>query len=111
SLTTSNGIVLRSDGTFIPDDKNNVDWVVYQTWLSQNNVPTPLSNSAPVISCALWQLQATLSANQWTNALSFVASSNNANLIAFVAHGSNLIPSNSTTLAQIAEAIGISSNS
>ena len=38
-----NPLVVRrnSDGVFIPDDLNNVDWIAYQKWIAQGNTPDP----------------------------------------------------------------------
>lgn len=63
--------------------------------------------SAPVPSCALWQLQAVLTTAQWTAVQNYIAASGDQRLIAFAAHGSNQIPANSTTLAGLATVAGI----
>lgn len=64
---------------------------------------------APVYICQLWQLQAVMTSAQWTAVQSAVASLNNPAVTAFFAHGTNSIPSNSTTLAQLGTAIGLTS--
>ncbi len=33
--------VLREDGTFVPNDPGNTDWLDYLAWLSDGNAPTP----------------------------------------------------------------------
>jgi hypothetical protein len=62
---------------------------------------------APPATCLLWQLQAVLTSAQWTAVQNYINNSGNASLIAFAQHGSNQIPANSTTLAAIAQAVGI----
>jgi hypothetical protein len=36
--------VQREDGTFIPQDPRNVDWIKYQQWLAEGNEPEVPSN-------------------------------------------------------------------
>ena len=62
----------------------------------------------PVPTCQLWQLQAVMTAAQWTAAQSAVAALNNPDVSAFFAHGTNVIPANSTTLLALGVAIGLS---
>ena len=66
-----------------------------------------IAAQTPPPSCQLWQLQAVLTADQWNAALAFIAASGNPALTAFAAHGTNVIPANSKTLAAIAQAAGI----
>lgn len=43
----ANAGVKREDNSFIPNDPQNRDWVEYQEWLAQGNVPDPAD--VPVI--------------------------------------------------------------
>jgi hypothetical protein len=36
-----NTIVRDSDGAFVPNDPDNIDWQAYQAWLAKGNEPTP----------------------------------------------------------------------
>jgi hypothetical protein len=47
SLTQFDTLVQRSDGVFIPNDANNIDWIAYQAWLTAGNIAAPY---APVLS-------------------------------------------------------------
>jgi hypothetical protein len=105
---TPPGVYEDDTGAFIPDEPSNIDWQHYQDWLAAGNTPNPAPiPPAPVPSCQLWQLQATLTPAQWTAVQSAIAAMNNPVLTAFSQHGTNVIPANSTTLAQLATAIGI----
>ena len=63
--------------------------------------------AAPAPTCQLWQLQAVMTAAQWTAAQNAVAALNNPAVSAFFAHGTNVIPANSTTLLSLGTAIGL----
>lgn len=64
-------------------------------------------DSEPIYECYLWQLQAVMTEDQWTAVGTTVAAMNNRTLTAFFTHPGNLLPSNSTTLLAIAQAIGL----
>jgi hypothetical protein len=64
---------------------------------------------APV-SCYLWQLQVVMTDDQWTAVTNAVTAMNNRAVSAFFAHPGNLLPSNSTTLLSIAQAIGLTAD-
>lgn len=64
----------------------------------------------PVYTCQLWQLQSVMTAEQWSAAQTAVANLSNPAVSAFWAHGTNNIPSNSTTLLQLGEAIGLTAD-
>ena len=36
------GGVKRIDGAVIPNDPGNADWLAYQVWLAQGNIPDPM---------------------------------------------------------------------
>ena len=107
-MANSTSVRRDSDNAMIPNDPANLDWVAYQTWLGAGNTPS-LAPSAPeqVPSCQLWQLQAVLTAAQGVLVQNAVATLNNPAVSAFFAHGTNVIPANSTTLGSLATAIGI----
>lgn len=65
---------------------------------------------APIPSCQLWQLQSVMTPTQWTAAQAAVAALNNSAVSAFFAHGTNVIPANSTTLLALGEAIGLTAD-
>lgn len=69
--------------------------------------PAAAPAAAQVPSCALWQLEAALTPAQWQAAQAAVTALGNQTVTAFFQHGTNVIPANSTTLAQLAVAIGI----
>ena len=108
TLIAHSNSVTRADGATVPDDPQNIDWQAYQGWLAAGN--TPAAAPAPPVaipSCQLWQLQAVLTAAQWSAAMNAIAAMNNPIISAFAAHGSNVIPANSTTLAALAVDVGI----
>jgi hypothetical protein len=77
------------------------------TWgLSSATPPPDQPPPGGVPSCMLWQLEAILTPEQWSQVQSAVAAMNNPAVTAFAAHGSNFIPANSTTLIQLGAAIG-----
>ena len=101
-------MIRDADGAFIPDDPDNADWRTYQAWLIAGNTPTPAPAVAPpVSSCALWQLQAVMTPAQWVAVATAVATLNNAAVSAFFAHGTNVIPANSTTLLSLGATSGL----
>jgi len=107
-LTASEGVRRDTDGATIPADPGNLDWLAYQAWLIAGNTPTPAPAVAPpVSSCALWQLQAVMTPAQWVAVATAVATLNNAAVSAFFAHGTNVIPANSTTLLSLGATIGL----
>lgn len=65
-------------------------------------------NKGPAPSCQLWQLQAVMTAPQWSAAQAAVTALNNPAVSAFWAHGTNVIPASSTTLIALGAAIGLS---
>ena len=97
----NSGVMAWANGEFIPNDANNVDWQTYQVWLSESNSPDP------VPSCFLWQLQAVMTANQWSNVTAVVANLNNNAVTAFFSHGGNEIPADSPTALEIAALMGL----
>lgn len=104
----STSVVRDEDGATIPADPTNSDFQHYQDWLKAGNTPNPATAPpAPVPSCQLWQLQAVLTPAQWSAVQTAVAGLNNPVIAAFAQHGTNVIPANSTTLAQLASAVGI----
>jgi hypothetical protein len=102
---TENGSVIRgSDKAYIPNDPGNADW---QAYLASGIVATPYVAPAPVYQCCLWQLQAVMTSAQWSAVQAAIASLNNVAVSAFFQHGTNVIPSNSTTLLQLGQAINL----
>lgn len=80
-------------------------------WIAAGNLPTPYVAPPPApVSCQLWQLQSVMTAEQWSAVEAFIASMNDPAVSAFFAHGTNQIPSNSTTLARIGEGIGLTTD-
>ena len=77
----------------------------FSSWGLSSAKPTPPEPPPGVSSCMLWQLQAVLTPDQWTQILAAVAAMNNPAVTAFMAHGSNFIAANSTTLIQLGAAI------
>jgi len=78
------------------------------TGLTFVNAPTPASiPPAPVPTCQLWQLQAAMTPAQWSAAQAAVTALNNPAVSAFFAHGTNVIPANSTTLQSLGATIGL----
>ena len=43
--------VMRSDGAWIPNEPDNRDWIEYQQWLAEGNVPLQqnTNSSKPVV--------------------------------------------------------------
>ena len=79
----------------------------FETWGLSSATPAPPGPPPGVPSCMLWQLQAILTFDQWTQILAAVAAMNKPEVTAFMAHGSNFIPANSATLIQLGAAIGL----
>lgn len=115
----NNTVAARSgDGASVPwsatasDGPLDQDGYVYRIW-QQDGSPTPsayVAPPAPPPSCQLWQLQAVMTLAQWTAVTNAVAALNNAAVSAFFAHGTNIIPANSTTLIALGEAIGLTAD-
>jgi hypothetical protein len=73
-LANSSCVRRDADGACIPADPGNIDWQAYQAWLAAGNTPNPaLAPPTPVATCALWQLQAVMTAAQWTAAQAAIA--------------------------------------
>lgn len=82
-----------------------------QAWLGAGNTPTPAPAApVPVPSCALWQLQSVTTGAQWTAAQSAVDALGRPAVSAFWAHGTNIIPANSTTLLALGASIGLTAD-
>jgi hypothetical protein len=79
----------------------------FETWGLSSAKPPPPRTSAGVPSCMLWQLEAVLTPEQWSGVQVAVTAMNNPTVTAFMAHGSNFIQANSTTLIQLGAAIGL----
>jgi len=45
-LTQSPTVILRSDGTYIPMDEANSDYIAYLAWVALGNQPTPADEVA-----------------------------------------------------------------
>lgn len=98
------GVALAS----IPADPGNADYrAVLASGETIEAAPTP---PAAVPTCALWQLQAVMTNAQWTAAQAAVAAIGNPALSAFFAHGTNVIPANSTTLISLGATLGLSAD-
>lgn len=108
TLANNAQTVLRdADGANIPPDFRNADFQVYLAWLTAGNTPTPYTPPPPVPTCQLWQLQAVMTAVQWTAAQNAIAALGNPAVSAFFAHGTNTIPATSTTLLSIGATLGL----
>ncbi len=106
---TAQTVIRDADGARIPPDSRNADFQAYVFWLGDGNTPTPYTApAAPVPTCQLWQLQAVMTPAQWAAAQGAVAALNNPAVSAFFAHGTNVIPANSTTLLALGAAVGLS---
>jgi hypothetical protein len=81
--------------------------VKFGTWGLSSAKPAPPTPLAGVPSCMLWQLEAVLTPDQWSQIQTAVEAMNDPAVTAFMAHGSNFIPANSKTLIQLGAAIGI----
>jgi len=107
-IYNSTSISRDADGATIPADPMNADYQIYEVWLAAGNTPTPAPvPPAPVPTCQLWQLQAVMTPAQWTAVTNAIATLNNPAVSAFFAHGTNVIPANSTTLLSLGTTIGL----
>jgi hypothetical protein len=75
-----------------------------QQWNAPVDIPT---NLLPIPTCQLWQLQAVLTTDQWTAIQAAIVTLNNPAITAFMAHGDDIIPANSTTLISLGASIGL----
>jgi hypothetical protein len=107
TLTDDPGVVLRSDGASVPIDANNADGREYLAFQAAGKTPAPYEPPVAVPACQLWQLQAVMTAAQWTAVQNAVAALNNPAVSAFFTHGTNVIPADSKTLISLGEAIGL----
>lgn len=78
----------------------------FGAWGLSSATPAPPGPPLGVPSCMLWQLQAIMTPGQWGGLQTAIVEMNNPAVTAFMAHGSNFIPANSTTLIKLGEAIG-----
>jgi len=46
-LTNDTGVIRLPDGSVIPSDPSNSDWIAYQAWIALGNVPLPYVAPAP----------------------------------------------------------------
>ena len=76
-------------------------------WGLSSATPSPPGPPPGVPSCMLWQLEAVLTPDQWSQIQTAVVAMSKPEVTAFMAHGSNFIPANSTTLIQLGAAIGL----
>ena len=107
-FTSSGDLIRGSDGALIPINPANTDYAAYLRWAAiASNAAAPYVAPPPVYNCQLWQLQSVMTADQWSNVQTTVASFGDPAVSAFFAHGTNLIPSNSTTLQMLGVAIGL----
>lgn len=104
---TGSGIQRGSDQAHIPSDPDNADYRAYQAWIASGKTATPYTPPAAIYACQLWQLQAAMGASQWTQVQAAIVALNNPAVSAFFAHGTNQIPSDSTTLLTLGEGIGL----
>jgi hypothetical protein len=81
--------------------------VTLGTWGLSSASPAPAAPPPGVPSCMLWQLQAVLTTEQWTQVMAAVVAMNNPAVTYFMACGSNFIAANSTTLIQLGAAISL----
>ena len=96
------GIVLNAP-SFISEQVN--------AQIAAGTTPTPYTPPPPPVpTCQLWQLQAVMTAAQWTAAENAVTALNNPAVSAFFAHGTNVIPADSTTLLALGTAIGLTAD-
>ena len=109
TLTGSKNVI-RDDGAEIPADPRNADYQKYLAWLAAGNTPAAYVPVISVASCQLWQLQAVMTAAQWTAAQNAIAALNNPAITAFFQHGTNVIPADSKTLLQLGTTIGITAD-
>ena len=108
TLTQTAAVIRDADGATIPADPHNTDYAAYLAWVAHGNTPTPAPiPPAPVPSCQLWQLQAVMPPVQWASVMAAVAALNNPTVSAFAAHGTNVMPANSTTVLALGAAIGL----
>ena len=97
-----------ASGAFIPADPLNRDYAaVLASGVTIAPAPAP---AAPVPSCALWQLQSVMTPAQWAQVATDVAALNNPAVSAFFAHGTNVIPANSTTLLALGVQLGLTAD-
>lgn len=109
-LTASGAAIRGSDGACIPVDVRNRDYAAFQAWVTAGGVATPYAAPAIVYSCQLWQLQAVMTPTEWGQVQTAIAALGNPAISAFFAHGTNSIPSNSTTLLSLGEALGLTTD-
>ena len=83
----------------------------YVAWRSAGGVPLPaVTAPAPVPSCTLWQLQSVMTTAQWVQLQAAITALNNAAVVAFFAHGTSVIPANSTTLISLGATIDLTAD-